>query len=232
MRVRFGYLPPEESIEALTYPAIPLPNLRNLCIRSKDDDDDEDMEHGQEKDRFPDLELAEKFLSHLNPYTLTIQLESRTDSVRWRDLYTTQSSWTKATSPWDRINSINFVDLSCLAIKFDPEEPRPPNQKWDWEELKNRGGCSWRPMALSWTFSPRIGGYATESDDAVDSISGYTPLTRLFWDEKQDGYAIYHRGSVRKIGLQLHIGDGQEDRDAVERDLERLPEEWRGLVRY
>lgn len=54
----------------------------------------------------------------------------------------------------------------------------------------------------------------------------------LFAEIKWEGLTIFDRATVRTMGFQVVVGDGQEDRDALERDLQKLPEEWRKLVRY
>lgn len=41
-----------------------------------------------------------------------------------------------------------------------------------------------------------------------------------------------HWPSVTKEGIRVVVGADQEDLDALKKDIEKLDEEWKGLVRF
>lgn len=220
----------KEEIEANIYNPMPLPRLRHLTLRSEFHDDwdyiDKNDDEVKESARsLSQLVLAADFLSHLNPQSFSLcqpltDPDSDSDPVLAETIDILQSTWTQSTSKWDSLKSFSFVDVTWL----NTFERRENGQPRDYKPFSPSDLPACNPsMSLSWTFSETIGGYAQCSEE-----NSWNPLEIICGQT----VGVEDWPFVREFGFQVEVGDGQEDRAALEDDIRELPEKWRGRVHY
>lgn len=148
-------------------------------------------------------------------------------SASWRSLEISLLAWHQATSTWTRLESVSFVNATWISL-HDPSDLGTPFLPLGPTDLPGGAG----PISFSWTITEPAIRYAEvlqawmeedeieEGDETEESPIAY--LTELLSNVWLD---------VLERGIDLDIGDDEVDCRALEEDLKRLPEEWKGLVR-
>jgi hypothetical protein len=187
--------------------------------------EDDRGEHDSRVSTF--FHLAANFLSHLDPHSLTL-IRELAASGTWRSVGVSRSAWKLATSGWNHLRNISFVNFSWLSLN-DLSDLANPFLPFGATDLSGFA----RPISFSWTITEPAVGYAKvlqawaeedemEEDDETEMspIAYLTELLSKVWPD------------VLERGIDLDIGHHEVDRRALEKDLEMLPEQWNGLVRF
>jgi hypothetical protein len=217
MSVDYGRIQGQQAVERRTYTPFPFPLLRHLFIRLKDDDL---LEVEPEEMFNRTLSLASSFLSHLNPQSLSLSFESRL-YPRWESIEFHQDTWREATSMWNRLESISYIDCHSLMLfhtsgdgGYRAYAPLLPS---------DLPGCT-SPISFSFVITDRVGGYLAIST-ALKEDGLPNPVEEII-----DELRPLDWPSLRELGIQLDVGDREENRAALEEDVQKLPEEWRLIV--
>lgn len=209
MTVEWEMRAEEEVVKEETYVTIPLPRLQILTIHSINKTDNSllhDIPHP-----IPKLSLASSFLSHLNPSTLIIHPETTANDSDWDSFDISRSVWTQAAATWTRVRSICLID--CYFPNIFDLDPNGFRKVLEPEDLLR---CE-PSIFFSYHFTGRKGGYGGElwRGDLLE-----------FLLEECETWL-----SMEEDCILVEVGVGRRDRYALKKDIERLGEKWKGVVR-
>jgi hypothetical protein len=161
------------------------------------------------------MDLASDMLAHFDPHSLTLSHRYPYPSVDPFDIDPTV--FHKATSTWTKLKSLSFIDTVGFWVGFgnDDDVPLAPSHLPE--------SCL-SSIALAWSFTERVGGYAAVSESFCNGGGVLLCLATEL--------GIFGWPSVQTLGIDLDVGDREADRAELRKHLGKLPEEQRRLVRF
>jgi hypothetical protein len=214
LTVQYGNFPDQDALKSQTYKPVSFSNLQHLSLLLN-----ETVREDETWTPYvPALCLVSEMAAQLDPASVAFATPVDVHSPSWLGLYLSPSVWAEATSGWARLERLSFVDMAWIwladielgesPIPLSPSDfsaDRPPLAlAWSWKKI----GCRYARV----TARKRATGQGSALKFLAEKIKA------LEWP------------SVETLGIELDVGDEEEDRVALEEDLMELPKEWRALL--